>query len=148
MATPIETNSEGLQRILQAVNSLPDAGSSGVAIQTKTGSFTWNGASGEMEINCGFVPDVVFIHLPDPYTEDSELYVNDMAANVAAIDLGEYICCWSCIGELYDDTFTFAFCYIGKAENGFIASSFGEQDLSGEYWYTTKTYNYTAIKYT
>lgn len=128
-----------------AIQSIP----SGVTVKAATGTITANGNyEPHINVNCGFSPDVVFIHLPDIYTEGGVQYPNDMAAYTANAEFNKMICCWSSIGEMVDDTFTLAFAYIQKTENGFIASAFGEQSLSGDYWYTTKTYGYTAIKYT
>ena len=128
-----------------AIETIP----AGATVQTATGSFVGIGTYGEIAtINCGFSPDVVFIHLPDAYTEDGHPYVNDMCANTAAVEVGGDICCVAPIGELYDDTYLFAFGYIRKTETGFIPSSFFEMAMTGDYWYTTKTYGYTAIKYT
>lgn len=61
MATPIENNSEGLQRILQAVNNLPSGGSGGVNVQRTSDYFTTN-SNGSATVNCGFSPDLVTIY--------------------------------------------------------------------------------------
>lgn len=130
--------------LASAINSITTGGTT---VQKKTGTFQGIGSHGEIaNVNCGFSPDVVFIHLPDAFTEGGNPYVNDMAAYTGTADIGEMVMCSSFIGELYQE-YQIAFGYIIRTENGFIATSFGEQALNGEYWYTTKTYGYTAIKY-
>lgn len=58
----IQSNSEGLQRILQTVNALPDAGS-GVTVQKKTGTVTTSSSTSSFtSVDCGFQADLVVIH--------------------------------------------------------------------------------------
>ena len=62
MSTPIQNNSEGLHRILQAVSGLPEAGAGDVTVQRTNGEITTNG-SGTATVDCGFQPDVVYIEI-------------------------------------------------------------------------------------
>lgn len=145
----IQDNTTALQSILATVNELPEAGSGGVTVQTATGSFTGKGTPGEIaNINCGFAPDVLFVHLSDGYTEGGVPYLNDMAINFSALATGSKARGVTTIGEGYDDTLRYVCGYFAKNDNGFTTSSFVELSMNGDYAYTRKTYTYTAIKYT
>lgn len=56
----IGNNTAGLQRILQAVNDLPEAAPAGVTVQRKTGTVQTD-KNGDATVNCGFKPDVVAV---------------------------------------------------------------------------------------
>ena len=144
----IQENTTALRNLLDIANALPNAGG-GTTVQKKTGSFTGIGTYGSIaNINCGFMPDVLFIHLSDAYTEGGIPLLNDMAINLSAVDIEGTAKGTSSIGEINDGTSKFVNGYIKKTSNGFIPSSFVEIAMNGDYAYTTKTYTYTAIKYT
>lgn len=142
-------NKTKIQALLAGINALPEAGSGGVTVQTATGSFTGKGTSGNIaNINCGFSPDVLFVHLSDGYTEGGVPYLNDMAINFSALATGSKARGVTTIGEGYDNTLRYVCGYFAKNDNGFTPSSFLELSMNGDYAYTSKTYTYTAIKYT
>lgn len=67
----IGNNTTGLQRILQAVNNLPEAGSGGggsggASVQVKTGTTSFQ--SGYLAVECGFKPDVVVFDKGEYYS--------------------------------------------------------------------------------
>ena len=133
----IQSNSEGLQRILQKVNSLP---SGGVTVQRKSGTFTTD-SSGIAIVNCGFPPDLVYL-LGGSNTDSDVTYLWSQAVAFTE-ELREGVpntTMWFTGGFL--DT------YWIQTTTGFAVSissndwSFNSSDYSG------KTISYVAIKYT
>ena len=140
MSTPIQNNSEGLQRILQAVNSLPESGSGGVTVQTKSGTFTTNN-SGEVTVVCGFKPDLVLIK--GELYDDGEVnrVFNGAAAFAEETRAGtQNICMWATDYLLYD-------IYIVQNNTGFaVEADCMDYDMETT-TLTNKTFDYVAVKY-
>ena len=136
MAT-IENNTEGLQRILQLANSLPNAGS-GVEIQETDGGVTFQTSNGAATVNCGFKPDLVTIYLGD--VEGEPTYITAY--------FGDSVDVRYCTGYDPSDTYCNGFVSIYRTSNGFT--------LGGFNWYTDgwdkqtsngETYQYYACKF-
>lgn len=137
MATPIQNNSEGLQRILQAVNSLPDAGSGGVTVQRKNGTFTTNGDNG-VSVDCGFSPDVLILFAPE--TNEEGKYYN-MAFPFGETGETEHRAqCEIMKGIVY--------CAVTKQTNGFRLNFCNFYTFDWEQQETIYNLTYLAIKYT
>lgn len=136
------SSSEGIN-----IEGTAEPSSGGSISQIATGSFTSLGSGGVVtSVDCGFTPDVLFVHLPEGYTEGNNRYVNDIAVNLSATS-------GSCTGvSMSGDLYTgylYVGLYVRKLESGFQIYSIYEQEMSGEYWYPEgKIYSYTAIKYT
>lgn len=83
----IGNNTTGLQRILQAVNELPEGGSGGVTVREDTGNITFltSAGSSTATITCGYKPDAVVVTVsgyPDVCVIfDSDTSVESYAGN-------------------------------------------------------------------
>lgn len=130
----IQSNSEALQRILQTVNSLPDAGSGGGStVQTKSGTF--NSDANYTVIDCGFQPDIVSISFESAYYGKGTVSFTDNSE--VAIFIPEYD-----VYLMYGTAFQ-------RTETGFQFNYF--QGMTYELGYENparKTISYTAVKYT
>ena len=137
MATPIQNNTEALQRILQAVNDLPEE-SPGVTVQTKSGTFT--ASSSIVTVDCGFKPDVVMI---DRGEAGADIYHFAAAAPFFRYSQGTKvnITIWTLVDyELYDIIAV-------QTNTGFTIVADGLD--SGWYYETANTtFNYYAVKFT
>jgi hypothetical protein len=134
MSTPIQSNSEALQRILQAVNSLPDAGSGDEStVQTKSGTF--NSDANYTVIDCGFQPDIVSIsYASDYYGEGTVSFKDNSEVAIFIPEYSDYL--------MYGTAFQ-------RTETGFQFNYF--QGMTYELGYENparKTISYTAVKYT
>lgn len=129
--------------LVNAIASIPEGGT----VQKKTGTFTTDKNGSDVSVSCGFVPDIVIIKQPNKYTESGKEYVNDMCANLTDTTSTKKAALYSIYGELYS-TYKFVFGYIWKTTNGFKVNYFADQSLNGDYSYISRTFNYTAIKYT
>lgn len=134
----IQSNSEGLQRILQAVNSLP---AGGATKQTKTGTFTTN-SSGTATVNCGFKPDYVIIINP---RTASAGYIMSATAHFAYDPDGVGVFALL-IPERSDDVFCNSF-DVTQTSNGFSVLA---ENVGWDHGYSTTknaVFNYYAVKY-
>ena len=162
MATNLETVQTNITSAFTAIGnkggSVPSSRVSGnlvEAIQTIpikstpqvfTGSITARGTSFSEEINCGFQPDLVIVYPSDDYTEGgTSIYHNYMCAYLTDINVGEIYALRCNIGGMYDGLFEG--CYIQKNTNSFSIGSFLQISMTGDFGYSTKTYQYKAIKY-
>lgn len=139
----IQSNSEGLQRILQTVNSLP---AGGVTVQRKAGSFTANTAyDGQViqaSVNCGFVPDVVLLKGKE-FTGDDNTYYYDMAAVFP-----ERSAARNYLVSGANNSYEILEGKIEQTANGFEVTFWGYDDAWGEKTMVAETMEYVAIKYT
>lgn len=138
----IGNNTTGLQRILQAVNALPEAESAGVTVQKKTGTFT--SKSGRVTVNCGFKPDLVIVYIGQAYDSDEGYYESNLTVCFAEKKLN-----LSTMASMAFDADKNLECmWVSQTDTGFTITS-GAYDASMD-WddkYNVE-YNYTAVKYT
>lgn len=138
MATPIQNNSEALQRILQTVMDLPEE-SIGVTVQRKDGTLTTN-TSGTATVNLGFKPDVVRLSVGHTWEDISF----ETAADFHTGNSDKIAC-----ADFYDDDSIFVALYvIERTSTGFnIEASYRDYDFE-EAMLKNKTITYSAVKYT
>lgn len=119
--------------------------SAGVTVQRKTGTFKTN-SSGNATVNCGFKPDLVYISLGE--SEDGNLYSASAAFAEETRSGTLNITMWA-ISKVSGTSTRSEDMYISRTTNGFsIQVSYKEMtDLSGGNT-ASKTFNYTAVKYT
>lgn len=147
MSTPIQSNSEGLQRILQTVNSLPDAGSGGATFQRKAESFTAQVDPNDNTIliatvNCGFKPDVVILKGTGYSDGVNTAYYDRVAVfTERSADKTYYVAGCDNTCAVWDGS-------IEQTENGFSINIWGYDDDWQSVTLTSKTIDYVAIKYT
>ena len=139
----IQNNTTGLEAILQAVNSLPDAGSGGgssggVTVQRKTGTVQTN-SDGDATVTCGFKPDLVVIYSPL-----STAYGNwyHLVFAFSEVD-DDYLCACS------ENSQYLIYMYGVSTSNGFEIYDTTKYNLDLE-WVGTLSleFDYVAIKYT
>lgn len=141
MSTPIQNNSEALQRILQKINSLPSGGGSN--IQIVTGEFDTE--DGYPPIPLDFFPDLFIVHV-DGYTNDdghTDSTLNFYFPPDFDWETGtaEQVA-WSDQYHMID-----AMAYLGS--DGIFSLSIWSCDESWNYEsIENTTYSYTAIKFT
>lgn len=135
----LTSNTASLQGILDKVNALPDAG---VTVQKKSGTFKSNSSTGKATVNCGFKPDLVFIH----HNESGDGYLYHAAAALSEETRSGYISV-----SLYTNNDTYYLYDIGVSA---ISSGF-EAEVTGlrysDYTFvvpSATTFYYTAVKYT
>lgn len=116
--------------------------------QVYTGFVTGKGQSGHQLINCGFVPDYLYIYTDEGYTEGGVSFNNTMCAPLVELEIGQTWAGKTFIGESFDGTGKWVGAYVVKQDNGFAIGSFYELDIANNFNYTTKTYRYKAVKYT
>lgn len=139
----IGNNTTGLQRILQAVNELPEGGTGGgVTIQRTDGTFT--SGYGRVTVNCGFQPDLVIVYGGQSYDSDEGNYEGNLAvcfaeqklnlstmANMVFTSDGAILCMW-----------------LSQTANGFtITTGSYDESYQWDHMYGDEL-SYTAIKYT
>lgn len=125
----------------------------GSAMQVATGTVTATGASSseKVYVECGFSPDIVIISLADDYFDWDTPVVNDICINMAGIPVGtEMIHGANTYGsqDWETDTRVYVGAYADKLTNGFNIYAFYEEEVNGDWHYSTKTYSFKAIKYT
>lgn len=125
----IQSNSEGLQRILQKVNSLP---SGGVTVQRVTGTITEG-----KTINCGFKPDLVSIKVPEAGADG---WFHPAAA-FTEIGMDEDIL----QAEVMDGFYYFG---LTRTNSGFTCDFISFYDFDFNSSEVTGEYPFTATKYT
>jgi len=126
----IQNNSAGLQRILQAVNSLPEGG--GATVQTVTGT-----AQAEQTINCGFKPDLVTFR----NNEAGEDGWYHPAFAFTALNTDSILA----QAEVMDGFFYFG---VTRTATGFTVDWINKFDFNFEYVEGTHSFSYVAVKYT
>lgn len=143
----IGNNTTGLQRILQAVNNLPEGGSGGVTVQRKADSFTANldpadNTAIQATVNCGFVPDVVIIK-GKAYQGESNTYYYDMVAVFPERSAGRNYLVAGTSGSysVFEGT-------VEQTTNGFTMSFWAYNDDWDYVTMQRETFEYVAIKYT
>lgn len=145
----IGNNTTGLQRILQAVNNLPEAGSGGggsggAAVQVKTGTTSFQ--SGYLIVDCGFKPDVVVFDKGEYYSSSSygSVYYT------AAIDLTDTRVLYGPTLLTNSSQYKFYTFYTPEAtDSGMVCALYGTSSSWGETGISSGvTFNYTAYKFT
>ena len=147
MSTPIQNNSEALQRILQTVNSLPDAGtgsgSGGVTVQRDSGNTFTVDSSGSATVNCGFQPDMVAIDLGEANSAKAVVvapFYEISADNVS--EAGSYET------TVWTDDNILILTTLSQTSTGFSVYMRAYDFSQDKDSLPTKTYNYVAVKYT
>jgi hypothetical protein len=135
MSTPIQNNSEGLQRILQAVNSLPEAESGGVTVQKKSGSFTTS--KGSATIDCGFSPDIFYFTKNE---KDEGYTMSGCFAFAECTNTNINTTTWDRSDNLID-------AYATRSTSGVTISMYTYDDSWKPSNYSG-TFSYVAVKYT
>lgn len=130
----IGNNTTGLQRILQAINELPEGG---VSVQRTTGTVT-TGSDGIGGVDCGFQPDFVVIHVG--IIDDCE---NNLVLNFAENHTESSVFTVACRDTQYAFIQANATCY----PTGF-GVYVGAYDWSFGFHNVERTFSYTAVKYT
>jgi hypothetical protein len=138
----IGNNTAGLQRILQAVNDLPEAAPPGVTVQRKTGTF--KSGYGRVTVNCGFKPDLVTVYIGQAYDEDEGNYEGNMTVCFAEKKLN-----LSTLANMVFSSSGFVECmWVSQTDTGFTITSGGYDE---DYKWNDRngvSYSYTAVKYT
>ena len=138
MATPIQNNTETLQRILQAVNDLPEE-SPGVTVQETNGTLTTN-SRGTATVSLGFKPDLVWLSVNHTWEDFSF----EAAAAFYCSNYDKIVC-----ADCYDDDEKLVALYIvERTETGFnIEGNYRDYEY-GEGILTNTTISYSAVKFT
>lgn len=136
----IQDNTAALQELLNIANNLPEAGSGGVEVKTKSGNFTSNNSStNAVTVSCGFQPDVVRLTLNETY--------NNMNVEVT-VDFNENggkktaLAMWSS-GSTYS-IYSFI---VERKTTGFSVIAYA-YDSSWSMKTFSKRFYYNAVKYT
>lgn len=145
----IGNNTTSLQRILQAVNNLPEAGSGGggsggTTVQVKTGTTTFQ--SGYLTVECGFKPDVIVL-------DKGEYYNSSSYGNVyytAAVDLTDTRTLYGPTLLTNSSQYKFYTFYTATAtDTGMWCALYGTTSSWGETGISSgETFNFTAYKFT
>lgn len=129
----------------QIASALDGKAGGGSAVQIATGSFE----NKEQYIECGFYPDIICVHLPEPLIDVRDNICSD-------------ICCFLAVdgksssGEAFgqygnrsyeEEDITKCYCSFDRYNSGFYISGVSETK-NGVTTKPSKTYTYTAIKYT
>lgn len=124
-----------------AINSIPN----GVTVQRKSGTFTTN-SSGNATVNCGFKPDLVYISLGE--SEDGYLYSASAAFAEETRSGTVNITMWA-ISEVSGTSTRSEDMYVSQTTNGFSVLVTYKDFIDFSNGNTSsKTFNYTAVKYT
>lgn len=129
-----------------AVEAIQSGGSS---VQIVTGEYTTDGNdAGSAYVYTGFSPDVLIIELPDTFFNNAwgVPMVNDVCVNMSKIEEHTYALHNSLFAEEGGEEFTVAI-VLYKYPDGFTVATY-EGSPNGDSWSPSKTYKYTAIKYT
>ena len=138
----ILANNAALRECVEIAENLPDAGG-GNTVQIATGSFE----NTDEYIDCGFSPDIVCIHLPE-LTDYGEKVYSDLCCYMQEAPLfaiGKAIGQYGYIGA--ETSITTCSVSFEKTENGFYVSAIAEEK-NGKTTHPSRTFSYTAIKYT
>lgn len=146
----VSTQSDLLSQIEEALKDK----SGGVAIaQIATGTFTGIGDWTPILIDCGFIPDIVVISLPDNYVYYDKVCQNSIVFDMTQLNVSGDITERKAHNmnfygseDSYSSDIMNVGLYIYKAENGFYITSLYEMESNGNFWYSNKTYEYKAIK--
>ena len=123
----IQNNSQGLQRILEAVNNLPNA-SSGSTIQEDSG-YCKVASDNSITVDCGFRPDIIEIQCGTYNGARSCLVGSYASSDVVDDESVQVTMSW------VDGSYPLAYGYMYRTETGF--------GVAGFYWYS-EDWNYKS----
>ena len=118
--------------------------STGADVQIKTGSVTTSTSESGVNMNIGFIPDLIILHVGS-YTDGGYRYENQICCSIAhRKQASNYMIESGTWGD--SGTAVYFACFTVSSSN--VNLLYYQVDQSGDISYVRKTLNYTAVKYT